>query len=55
MQRVGDEPVVFAENQSWEASEQVFAEEGNYSLTYYPIHIENLLYRTIKHAQPKDD
>ena len=34
VQRVGDEPVVFAENQSWEAPKQVFAEEGKYSLTH---------------------
>ena len=34
MQRVGDEPVVFAENQSWKALEQVFAEKGKYSLIY---------------------
>ena len=55
MQRVGDEPVVFAENLSWEAPEQVFAEEGKHFLIYSPIHIENIFYRTTKHAQPKDD
>ena len=34
MQRVADVPFEFAENPSWEVPDQVFAEEGKYSLTY---------------------
>ena len=34
VQRIGDESSTFVENQTWEVPEQVFAEEGKYSLTY---------------------
>ena len=52
MQRVADVPFEFAENPSWEVSEQVFAEEGSDPC---PIYFNHMIYSLNLHAPIKDD